>query len=232
MTTEVVLFDLDDTLIDYSGAVETCWDAACAHATSIGLDAAAVARVVHEVRRWFWSDPARHARERVDMLGAWTKIAAGALERLGHPSDVVARAIATDFATRRLTSTTLFDDALPCLEALRARGVSLGLVTNGDAGMQREKLARFALERFFDAIVIEGELGAGKPLPAIYHHVLRMLGARPEATLMVGDNVEWDVVGACQVGIAGIWLDRAGMGIPAGGPSVRVIRTLAELTGD
>jgi len=227
-----VLLDLDDTLIDYTGGVEGCWDAACAHATAAGLDAAAVARTVHEVRRWFWSDPARHARERVDMLGAWTKVAALALERLGHPSDVLARAIATDFAARRLTATTLFDDALPCLETFRARGVPLGLVTNGDAGMQREKLARFALEPYFDAIVIEGELGAGKPAPAVYHHALRLLGARPEATLMVGDNVEWDVVGACQVGIAGVWLDRAGVGIPAGGPAVRVIRTLAELTRD
>jgi putative hydrolase of the HAD superfamily len=226
----VVLFDLDDTLLDYSGGVERCWDAACAHAAGLGLEPAAVARTVHDVRGWFWSDPGRHARERVDMLGAWTKIAAAALERLGRPSPTLARAIATDFSARRMTSAALFADALPCLETLRAQGAQLGLVTNGDARMQREKLARHALERFFDVVVIEGELGVGKPSPAVYRHALGALGARPEAATMVGDNIEWDVDGACRVGIAGVWIDRAGAGVASGEPPARVIRTLAELT--
>jgi FMN phosphatase YigB (HAD superfamily) len=45
-----------------------------------------------------------------------------------------------------MATTSLFDDALPCLTALAARAIPLGLVTNGDAAQQREKLARFALE--------------------------------------------------------------------------------------
>ena len=223
------LFDLDDTLIDYSGAVEACWDAACTRATSVGLDPGAVARAVHEVRHWFWSDPVRHARERVAMLSAWTKIAAAALERLDRPSELLARAIATDFAARRMEATVLFDDALPCLDALRARGIPLGLVTNGDAGMQREKLARFALAPYFDVIVIEGEHGTGKPLPAVYRHALDVLGVPPEATVMVGDNFEWDVDGARRVGITGVFLDRAGQGTPPGAALVPVIRTLRDL---
>jgi FMN phosphatase YigB (HAD superfamily) len=47
---------------------------------------------------------------------------------------------------------------------------------------------------------------------------------------MVGDNIEWDVAGACRVGIAGVWIDRAGTGVADGEPPARVIRTLAELT--
>jgi putative hydrolase of the HAD superfamily len=226
-----VLFDLDDTLIDYSGAVASCWDAACAHAAGVGLDAAAVASAVHEVRGWFWGDPVRHRRERVDMLGAWTKIAAAALARLGRPSDVVARAIAVDFAARRMATTTLFADALPCLAALRARGIALGCVTNGDAAMQREKLARFALEPYFAAVVIEGELGAGKPDAAVYRHALAALGVAPDAAVMVGDNLDWDVAGAQAHGLGGVWIDRAGTGLPAGAPvrPTRVVRSLAEL---
>jgi 2-haloalkanoic acid dehalogenase type II len=226
---DAVLFDLDDTLLDYSGAVESCWEAACAHAAAAGLDPAAVARAVHDVRRWFWSDPVRHARERVAMLAAWTKIAAAALERVGRPSELIARAIATDFAARRLETAALFPDARPCLDALRARGVPLGLVTNGDAAMQREKIARHALAPYFDVIVIEGELGAGKPDPAVYRHALGALDARPASTVMVGDNFEWDVAGACAVGIAGVFLDRAGRGAPPGAPPAPVIRTLRAL---
>lgn len=228
---EVVLFDLDDTLIDYSGGVETCWAAACEHAATIGLDPRVVTQAVHDERIWFWNDRERHARERIAMLSAWTKIVAGALVRCGRPSELVARAVATDFATRRMNATSLFDDALPCLDALRARGVVLGLVTNGDAGMQREKLARFALAPYFDVIAIEGELGTGKPGPAVYRHVLETLAVDPAATTMVGDNLEWDVVGPQAVGITGVWIDRDGQGLPADTPAVRVIRSLAELVG-
>ena len=226
---DAVLFDLDDTLIDYSGNVEACWDAACARGAMAGVDPAAVARAIHTVREWFWSDPVRHRRERVDMIGAWTKIAAQALERVGHPSELLARAIATDFAARRMTTTVLFDDALPCLRALAARGIPLGLVTNGDAAMQREKLARFDLASHFAVIVIEGEFGAGKPDAAVYRHALAALGTRAETTWMVGDNFGWDVAGASEAGLIGILLDRRSRGLPAEVTSGLTIRSLAEL---
>ena len=163
------------------------------------------------------------------MVGAWTNIAAEALERVGHPSALLARAIATDFAARRMATTVLFDDALPCLHALAARGIPLGLVTNGDAGMQREKLARFDLASHFAVIVIEGELGAGKPDASVYRHALDALGTRADATMMVGDNFGWDVAGANAAGLEGVWLDRAGRGLPKDAAPARVIRSLAEL---
>src|SRR5262249_54077253 len=148
---------------------------------------------VDESRRWFWSDPARHARERVQMLGAWTKIAAAALKSLGHVPDALAPAIARDFAARRRAAMALFCDAVPCLERLCASGARLGLVTNGEGAMQRDKIARFDLARFFDALFIEGELGTGKPDPAVYRHALATLGTAPGETCMIGDNLEWDV---------------------------------------
>jgi putative hydrolase of the HAD superfamily len=82
-------------------------------------------------------------------------------------------------------------------------------------------------------IVIEGEFGAGKPDEAVYRHALAALGARAEDTCMVGDHLDFDVAGAQQLGMRGIWIDRAGAGLPAGcvvRPD-RIIRTLAELEG-
>jgi putative hydrolase of the HAD superfamily len=234
-----VLFDLDDTLLDYSGRVAECWAAACGRAGEVGVDAEALARAVHDTRAWFWADPERHARERVDMRRAWTTIVSMALERLGRPSELVARAVADDFAARRMRTAALFDDALPCLGGLRGAGVRLGLVTNGDAGMQREKLARHDLSRWFDAIVIEGELGVGKPDVAVFRHALGLLGVDAAAATMVGDDLERDVAGAERAGIAGVWLDRAGRGPTSTGSTshgptsgaapARVVRTLAEL---
>jgi putative hydrolase of the HAD superfamily len=191
----------------------------------------ALARAIHDARHWFWGDPERHARERIDMLGAWTKIAALGLERIGRPSEATARAVAFDFAGRRAATTTLFDDALPCLGALRARGLPLGLVTNGDARMQRDKLVRHDLGGLFDVVVIEGEFGVGKPDVAVYEHALRVLGVEATGTIMVGDNFEWDVAGAARAGITGVWLDRAGEGRADAASTARTIRTLAEIAG-
>ncbi len=76
--------DLDDTLLDYSGGVDECWLHACeALAGPAGIDPAGLVVAIGETRRWFWSDPGRHRIERTDMLRAWTRIIAHALDRLG-----------------------------------------------------------------------------------------------------------------------------------------------------
>ena len=228
--TPIVLFDLDDTLIDYSAGTESSWCEACAAVGQpAGLDPEALSRAVLEARRWFWDDPVRHRRERVDMLGAWTQIAARALENLGAPGAALAGSLAEDYSTRRTSAHYLYPDALDTLARLRAAGVRLGMVTNGDKRFQREKIERFALAPYFEAIVIEGELGVGKPEAAVYRHVLAALGAGPREAIMVGDHLDNDVAGAQAVGIPGIWLDRGGLGLPAG-CGVRPDRIIAALT--
>ena len=57
----------------------------------------------------------------------------------------------------------LFDDALPCLRALRALGMRLAAVTNAAGDHQRAKLGALGLESTFDAVLISGELGVAKP---------------------------------------------------------------------
>ena len=227
-----LLLDLDDTLLDYSGGVDDCWSAACAVGCANGpLDPALVVPAVAAHRRTFWQDPAAHRRERVNMLGAWTKIVERALADLGRPDPALAAAIAADFAQRRRERMQLFPESLACLNGWREGGVRLGMVTNGDASQQRDKIARHGLAGYFDVIVIEGEFGAGKPDEAVYRHALATLGARPEETCMVGDHLDFDVAGAQRLGMQGIWIDRTAAGLPEGcvvRPD-RVIRSLEEL---
>src|SRR5207249_3622441 len=142
-----------------------------------------------EARRRFWSDSDRHRVERVNMLGAWTKITAQALEAIGAGDGSLAGAIAEDFAARRWQRMALFPGVTDALDRLRGRGVTLALVTNGDATHQRRKIQQYGLAGFFDAVLIEGEFGVGKPDPAVYRHVLTTLGADPAETWMVGDHL-------------------------------------------
>ena len=210
-----MLFDLDDTLLDYSGGAAACWAESCVEvAVPEGVDGAALLAALDQARRWFWSDPERHRRERVDMVGAWGKIAALALERIGAPSEALAGRIAEDFAARRTAVERLFPDALSTLERLRALGLPLALLTNGDARLQRGKIARHGLARYFDVVVIEGEFGCGKPDERIFRHALDALGIAPVDAWMVGDNLAWDVAGARGVGARAAWLDRERRGLP------------------
>jgi putative hydrolase of the HAD superfamily len=225
-----LLLDLDDTLLDYSGGVDACWEAACATAAGELAQAPLVAALA-ETRRAFWSDPEHNRRERVHMVRAWTRIATLALEQCGGDQRLGA-AIAEAFAARRRSVMALFPDALQVLTTLRERGTPLGLVTNGDAREQRAKIERHDLARFFDAMVIEGEFGAGKPDAAVYRTALSGLGVAPGPEVwMVGDHLEFDVAGPQRVGLRAAWLDRPGLGVPAESAVCpdRILRGLVDL---
>ena len=86
------------------------------------------------------------------MLAAWGKIARRALDGIGCSDGKLADRIAAEFHARRAAADRLFADARPCLDALSARGHVLGLVTNGDRRMQRDKLARHQLAAYFGAV--------------------------------------------------------------------------------
>jgi putative hydrolase of the HAD superfamily len=226
---KALLVDLDDTLLDYSGGVDACWEAACASAAP-DVDRVALLTALLGARQWFWSDPERHRRERVDMLGAWTKIAAHALEVCGGADPRTAAAIAEIYAERRRAAWRLFPEATTFLTRLRERGVPLALVTNGDARQQRDKIARHDLARWFDAILIEGEMGYGKPDEVVYRDALRQLGVAAQDAWMVGDHLEFDVGAPQQLGLRGVWVDRAGAGVPAGA-DVRPHLIIRDLSG-
>ena len=229
---KALLLDLDDTLLAYSAGVDDSWAAACG-AVPLPLESATLVAALAETRKWFWTgDPARHARERVNMLGAWTKIVAEALVRCGCADDALAAAIATDFAARRRAAMRLFPETRVVLDALRARALPLALVTNGDVRQQRDKIERHDLARYFGAIVIEGEFGCGKPDERVYHEALRQLGVQSEGAWMVGDHLEWDVLAPQRLGLTGVWIDREGAGLPATHADARphrIIRSLSEL---
>jgi putative hydrolase of the HAD superfamily len=229
---DALLLDLDDTLLDYSGGVDESWRDACKVCCApAGVDVEALLPALAETRRWFWSDPARHRQERVNMRRAWQRIAGHALSSLGVACDGLDAAIAREYADRRRAVLQLFPDAREALERLRGRGIPLALVTNGDASQQRDKIERFDLAPYFDVMVIEGEFGAGKPDEAVYRHALDHLGVAPRDAWMVGDHLEFDVDGPQRLGLRGVWIDRPGAGLAADSPvrPYRIIRSLREL---
>ncbi|MCC3282452.1 HAD family hydrolase [Arthrobacter caoxuetaonis] len=104
-----------------------------------------------------------------------------------------------------------YDDVVPVLDELDARGIPYGAVSNNVHDYQRAKLDAAGLERIRILVGIDA-VDAAKPDPAIFHEGVRLLGTDPARTLYVGDNPEVDARGACNAGLQGIWLDRTGIG--------------------
>src|SRR3989441_9710822 len=100
------------SLLDYPGGVDAHGEAAVPACAPRGLDRMKLLIALAEPGRWFWDDPDRHRRERVNMLAAWRHIAEYALERTGVEADGLAEAIAHDFAARRRDAMRLFPDTV------------------------------------------------------------------------------------------------------------------------
>ena len=92
----------------------------------------------------------------------------------------------------------LYDDALPVLEALRALGLKLGLVSNTGRNLDTF-VAHHRLD--VDAAIGSGAFGRTKPHPTIFRAVLERLGVEPTEAAMVGDSLEDDIEGAHATGI-------------------------------
>jgi putative hydrolase of the HAD superfamily len=228
-----VLLDLDDTILDDSSNIDQCWREACGtNAAELGdLHESIVVETIRNTSRWYWSDPDRHREGRLELDAARREVVALALKELGISNPTLAANIGDAYGRHREAGMEPLPDAIDTVSWLKASGCALGLLTNGAGPAQRKKIERFGLTELFDTILVEGEVGFGKPDLRIYQLALSRLGMTPRDAWMVGDNLEWDVAAPQTLGLVGIWVDRTGRGLPPGTAvrPDRVIRALADL---
>jgi len=228
-----ILFDLDDTIIAHGTAGDKCWRELCDRFAPLigGIDAVRLMEAIDEARNWYWDDPERHRRERLNLVIARRELVTLAFSNLGIDDTDIAFQLADAYSTEREEGVTLFPGAIDTLKHFLNQGVKLALVSNGSSEFQRKKIERFNLEPYFDCITIEGEFGAGKPDERVLLHTIEKLGAVAGDAWMVGDILEWDVAGAQKVGIYGIWVDWKGEVLPestAIRPD-RIVNNISEL---
>jgi putative hydrolase of the HAD superfamily len=230
---EVLCLDLDDTILDNRSSMAEAWRAVGELVADVHPDVPAE-RVVEGLgrsTRWFWSDPERTGRGRLDLPWARRRILEHVLAGLDRADPDLADRAAGLYTRLRDEGLRLHEGALEILGRCRARLPRLALVTNGATRVQRAKIVRFGLAGFFDHVQLEGEFGVGKPDRRVYENVLRVLDADPGRCLMVGDDYEADVLGALHAGLAAAWIDVAGRGAPPREPPRPhpTVRSLAEL---
>jgi putative hydrolase of the HAD superfamily len=219
---DAVLFDLDDTLCRHEQSEET---------------------IYHGAFEWAGADP---VGEPSDLWAALdgdppphepTGYLADGFARVAdaYGVSVDASRLAEGFlATVDYRAVSFVSGAERALDAARERGL-VGLVTNGPSSRQRVKLDALGIEEAFDVVVYAGDLPRRKPYPDPFEVALDTLEVEAEATLHVGDSVEYDVAGAHRAGLRAAWFGDgdgwdAAWGAEVGRPAY-VLDRMEELVG-
>lgn len=176
-----VLLDLDDTLFPQADWLSGAWDAVAKAAGTSGVDTRALRRALDAVASQ-GSDRGRIIDRALAMVGAKCVDVSPLVDAFRGFEAPVLHAYAG------------------VREALRFLGsrVPVGLVTDGDPGVQRSKLRALSMQNVFDAVVFSDELGRDrrKPHPAPLIRCARLLRVDPTRCVYVGDRPDKDVAAA------------------------------------
>ncbi|MDJ0665422.1 MAG: YjjG family noncanonical pyrimidine nucleotidase [Acidimicrobiia bacterium] len=222
MRYQTVLLDFDHTLLD--------------------SDTSEIEAYTLTLRNQGVEDPMAHfAMYKRINLGLWAAVERGELlptdvrakrfellmAELGLPADI--EQMADDFVVGFATHGDLYPGVVDVLEELAARA-RLCLITNGLSEVQRPRIERLGIEKYFDAIVVSAEVGVTKPGAAIFAIAFERLGNPAKAeVLMVGDSLSSDIKGGADYGIDTCWYNPNGK---VAGPEDRItyeIKALRDL---
>jgi putative hydrolase of the HAD superfamily len=220
---EAVLWDVDDTLFDHSGAERI---AALRYFAAQGLDTDETA-----LRRW---------REITDE--EYARFTAGELTFAGQRRERVRRLLERELSDAEAdawfgrylevfeAAWSAFPDVEGVFEVLAAPPYRHGILSNSTTAVQERKLTMLGLRHRFEFVVCSDDLGCSKPDPRAFLQACSALGLPPEHVAYVGDRLDLDALGAQAAGLTGIWLDRTGAGasVPEG---IHRITGLAQLPG-
>lgn len=124
----------------------------------------------------------------------------------GIDDPALAQAIGHEYVTISPTKTRLFPNAHATLGYLQQR-YTLSIITNGFEEVQFHKLKNSRLDGYFSHVITSEQAGCKKPDPEIFNYALRQAGAEASQSVMIGDDLEVDVLGAMQAGMDAVYFN-------------------------
>ena len=208
-------FDLESTLIHAPDRVEIYRQVLARHGITVAAG---------DLRRelgWVWKELSCLADPRRDRFrshsggarGWWYRFLVRVCERLEvtEPSRFAGAELFHRFT--RAESWRVYPDVIPTLEALRAAGLRLGLISNWDERLPH-LLEDLGLMGYFDAVEFSSGCGCEKPHPRIFERCLKRLGVPPARALHLGASALEDVEGALALGMRALHIERRAHGKP------------------
>lgn len=111
------------------------------------------------------------------------------------------------FIDHALNQAIFCQDAESILNYCKDTALKVVLLTNGPAHRQRKKIEQLNLKQWFDDFYISEEREIAKPSPHAFLQICEDLGVKPEECLMVGDDLDIDILPAMKLGFEVFWLE-------------------------
>ncbi len=234
MSINTIIFDLDDTLLWDKKSVKTAFEKTCEYAATIhNVNPAELEEAVRKEARALYEgyetydytvliginpfeglwgtfdDPTDSFRKMKNIVPgyraeAWTK----GLAALGIGDAQLGAELGERFVAERKVSPFLYEDTFDVLDKLKGK-YQLVLLTNGAPSLQNLKLEITPeIAPYFDHIIISGDFGKGKPDASIFEYVMEKASITADDAIMVGDNLNTDILGSSRVGMRNVWINR------------------------
>jgi putative hydrolase of the HAD superfamily len=199
----VVFFDVDDTLVDHSGAERTAALLFYHHFLEAlpGLDAESFYTGWHAAaERHFASYNAGECSYQEQRRRRIREFFGPLLSN--QEADDLFRVYLVGYEE----NWALFPDVLPCLDALADQ--TLAVISNNSTDATRYKLQRVGIVTRFAEVITPETVGVSKPDPRIFAAACARLDTPPARCLYVGDRLENDARAASAAGLIGVWINR------------------------
>lgn len=191
---KAVVFDLDDTLISEREYIKSGFNTVCRKISSdYNLDYKSINKLINDL---FKEDHKEVFNRLLDLLNV--------------EYDFLYIKELVDLYRNHLPDITLYEDARYILNYLSIKGYKLGIITDGYAVAQRQKLRALNIENIFDCIIVTDELGREywKPHEKSYKIMKEKLNVEFDEMIYVGDNINKDFIMANELGILSIQVKR------------------------
>jgi putative hydrolase of the HAD superfamily len=187
---KAVIFDLDNTLVDFMRMKHNAVEAAIKAMIDSGLDLPD--NVIREKIDEIYNEKGIEYQQVFDNLLHFF---------LGKVDYKILSAAIVAYRTAREAELNTYPKVIPTLIRLIKMGIKLGVVSDAPSREAWLRLSYIGLHHIFDAIVTFDDSGERKPSPVPFNLILERLGVKPEEALMIGDWAERDVDGAKAVGM-------------------------------
>jgi putative hydrolase of the HAD superfamily len=200
-----VIFDLGSTLIHFDGDwALVLEEGLSALSRQMAADRMAIDPVAFRAEM----ETAQRVRQQDCVERTTESVLRRTLEAAGYRAvddALIERALAAMFAVSEARWKPM-PGLHPMLDALRAQGYRLGLISNAsDAPNVRRLLAAAGLQGAFDPQLVSAAEGVRKPNVSLFQRVLSAWNLPAEAVVMVGDTLGEDILGAQRAGLRSIW---------------------------